>query len=195
MNQNQVNSAVVVAARPALRVLIQATGVVGFALLTAFGAQVAIPLPYTPVPLTLQTLIVVLAGISLGPRLGLLSMAFYLLLGTVGYHVFAEGRWGLATLFGATGGYLLGFVAAQPLLGTLVPTRAGWRQLIVGVLAAHAVIFACGLTWLSVWLNTDLPQTLALGFFPFLPGLLLKTALAVLLGRALSRTLRPYFTA
>ncbi len=165
-------------------VLRRVAGVLTFALLTAGGAPVSVPLPYTPVPMTLQTLCVLLAGVTLGPRLGLLSMAFYLLLGTAGYHVFAGGTWGLTTLFGATGGYLLGFALAQPLIGTLAHRHGGtWRDLLLAVLVGKLIVYACGLVWLAGWLGVGWREAFALGFSPFALGGVLKGALAVGLGR------------
>ena len=183
--------------------LVRAAGVVGFALLTAVGAHVAVPLPGTPVPMTLQTLFVLLAGMTLGPRLGLASMAFYLLLGTAGYHVFALGAWGLPTVFGVTGGYLIGFVVAQPVLGVLSRPGAvmddeqrrlrGWPRVLAAVLAGQAVIYGCGLLWLAAWLRTGPVETLLLGLVPFLPGCAVKTAMAVVAGRWALPRLRAVF--
>lgn len=164
-------------------VWVRTAGVVGFALATAAGAYVAIPLPGTPVPMTLQTLFVLLAGVTLGPRLGAVSMGFYLLLGTTGYHVFAGGNWGLQTVFGATGGYLLGFVLAQPVVGMLTqPGMHRWSRLLTALLGGNAIIFACGLTWLAMWSGVGLRQTLAWGLWPFIPGLMLKTLIALGVG-------------
>jgi biotin transport system substrate-specific component len=169
-----------------------ALAVVGFAVLTALCSHVIIPLPHTPVPITLQTLVVALAGLTLGWRLGLASMAFYLLLGTAGYHVFAGGNWGLETVFGATGGYLVGFALAQPIFGWFAHTRRiRWYEAFGLVLAGHALIFASGLLWLSLWLGTGAEQTLALGFWPFLPGCALKTAAAVALAGPARRHIPP----
>jgi len=179
--------------RHALRIT---AGVLGFALLTALGAQVAVPLPYTPVPATLQTLVVLLAGIVLGPRWGTVSMLFYVLLGVTGYHVFALGRWGLPTVLGPTGGYLIGFVLAQPVIGRLA--RPGPRPLprvLAAVLTGKALIYACGLAWLAAGTRADLTTTLLLGFWPFVPGLLLKASLATLVGSRLLNSARGFFNA
>jgi biotin transport system substrate-specific component len=166
---------------------LRAAGVVGFALLTALGAFVAIPLPGTPVPLTLQTLFVLLAGVTLGPRLGTLSMALYLVLGITGHHVFALGGLGPAALCGPTGGYLLGFVLAQPVLGRMTSgRRLTWSRILGSLLAGQLIIFAAGLTWLSLCLNAGLWTALALGFWPFMPGLVFKTILAAVSVRAVS---------
>ncbi len=162
-----------------------------FAVLTAAAAQVAIPVPGSPVPITLQTLVVLLAGVTLGPRLGALAMGFYLLLGTVGYHVFAAGTWGFQTVAGATGGYLLGFVLAQPIVGRLTePGRRVGLRVLAAALAGNVVIFAAGLLWLSAWMDAGLEQTLRMGFWPFVPGLVVKTALATGLGSLLAPTVR-----
>lgn len=155
-------------------------GVVAFAALTAAGSCIAIPLPFTPVPLTLQTLFVLLAGVTLGPGLGMASMVFYVLLGTVGYQVFAEQHWGLQTICGATGGYLLGFVLAQPAIGYLTRRGRGtWRDLLLATLAGEAILLTCGVVWLAFALGLDAQTALALGLWPFLPGDALKIALAV----------------
>jgi biotin transport system substrate-specific component len=175
-------------------ILTQAMGVVGFALATAVCANVQVPLPGTPVPMTLQTLCVLLAGVTLGPRLGLLSMAFYLLLGTTGYHAFAGGAWGLTTVAGATGGYLIGFVLAQPALGQIAQNAGHtWRSLAVAVISGNAVIFGCGLTWLWIWSGGSLAHALAWGLWPFVPGLVVKSLLAIGLGGLALRKLRPLF--
>jgi biotin transport system substrate-specific component len=176
-------------ANTAGRVWFQAAGVVGFACLTAAAAHLAVPVPGSPVPITLQTLFVLLAGMTLGPRLGAMSMGFYLLLGLTGYHVFAAPFWGQGNVLGPTGGYLVGFVLAQPVIGALArrgeERRGQWSNLVTAALAGDVVIFAAGLIWLQVWMQTGPAQTLAMGFWPFVPGLILKTAAAVPGGRLL----------
>src|SRR5687768_10471551 len=102
---------------------IPAIGAIAFALVLAAASQVAIPLPGTPVPITLQPLVVVLAGLVLGPGAAAASMAMYLVAGAVGLPVFAPiGAPGIGRLFGPTGGYLLAYPAAAVVAGLL-----GWR--------------------------------------------------------------------
>ena len=167
------------------RTLMRIVAVIAFALLTALAAQIRVPLPGTPVPMTLQTLVVLLSGLTLGPWLGSASMAFYLLLGMTGTPVFADAVWKDGIFFGATGGYLLGFVLSQPAVGLIArlrPTKSVWPTAILAAVTGHAIIFACGLIWLSAWLDIGLTRTLALGLWPFTIGMLLKTGLAAGLG-------------
>ena len=177
--------------------VIRAIGVLGFALATALGAQIVVPLPHTPVPITAQTLVVLIAGVSLGARHGAAAMALYLLLGGVGYHAFHAGSWGLCVIAGPTGGYLLGFLAAQPVLGALTRPSAGrtprWPALLGALLAGHAIIFACGLAWLGVWSGASLGRTLAMGLWPFLPGAVVKTAVALAFGLTAGRSIRRWY--
>lgn len=159
--------------------------VVAFALLTALAAQIKVPLPGTPVPMTLQTLVVLLSGLTLGPWLGSASMAFYLLLGMAGTPVFADTVGGNGMFFGATGGYLIGFLLSQPAVGLIArlrPAKSVWPTAILATFTGHAIIFACGLIWLSAWLDIGLARTLELGLWPFMIGMLLKTGLATGLG-------------
>ena len=176
------------------RVLVSIAGVVGFALLTAVGARVVIPLPGTPVPITLQTVFVLLAGVTLGPRLGVASMALYLLLGATGYHVFALGHWGLHTVVGATGGYLVGFLLAQPAIGSLTrPDQASWRRLALAAVAGNVIIFTVGLAWLWLWLGTTPSNALALGLWPFVPGMAVKLAIVLVAGMPLMKLAHRWF--
>lgn len=144
----------------------------------ALGAQLEVVLPFTPVPLTGQTFGVLLAGVLLGSRWGALSAAFYLLEGAVGLPVFAGGGAGLLVFAGPTGGYLAGFLPAAWLAGTLA--ERGWDRsphtAAAAMLAGSAVLFACGLLNLARFI--PLPGLLAAGFWPFLPGDLLKAGLA-----------------
>jgi biotin transport system substrate-specific component len=155
-----------------------------FAVLTAAGAAVSVPLPFSPVPVTLQTLMVVLAGAMLGPVWGALSQILYLTAGVSGLPVFANGAAGPSVLFGPTGGYLAGFVVSAWIAGLTVRPGAGWLRLATGLLAAHAVVFVFGLGQLMLFTARSLPAAATLGFWPFLPGLAAKTIAATLLLRS-----------
>ena len=155
---------------------------VGFALFTALMAQIVIPLPFTPVPITGQTFAVLLTGALLGSRLGVVSMALYVALGAVGLPFFAGGAHGLQVVFGATGGYLLGFIAADLLVGRLAERR--WDRTLprslYAMLAGEGVIYVFGLIGLGLALHWP-GNLLQLGLFPFLVGDALKLLLAALL--------------
>ena len=156
-----------------------AIGVAAFTSLTALGAFVRIPLPFTPVPITLQTFFVLSAGVALGRRAGALSQGLYLALGCLGAPYFAGGESGLAYLAGPTGGYLLGFPLAAWLVGALAGAGSERRPLgVVGsLLVASAVIFVSGAGWLAVWGGYTVGAALAVGVLPFLPGLVVKVLL------------------
>lgn len=158
-------------AKPGL--LTSALFVLGGAALTALLAQISIPLPFTPVPITLQTMGVLLVGSALGSRKGALSLLVYAVAGLVGLPVYAGGVGGAIHLFGATGGYILGFVAAGFLSGYLA--EHGWdreRKVVLAMLLGDAVIFAVGLPWLGAFVGFS--KVLAFGLLPFIPGEIVK---------------------
>lgn len=148
--------------------------------LIAFSAQVAVPLPFTPVPITGQTFAVLLVGAALGAARGGASGALYLGLGVVGLPVYADGTHGLAVVTGATGGYLVAFPLAAALTGHLA--ERGWDRRFSSALGAmlsgSVLIYVCGLAWLAIVLDSDLATTLELGLYPFVPGDVVKLYLA-----------------
>jgi biotin transport system substrate-specific component len=148
------------------------------AALTAVAAQIAVPL--WPVPITGQTLAVLIVGSSLGALRGVLSMVLYAVLGIVGLPVFSDQTHGLSVVLGPTGGYIVGFVFAAALTGWLA--QRNWDHRILGAIASFAagtvVTFAIGLPWLAVVLHLDLQQTLEAGLYPFLIGGVIKALLA-----------------
>ena len=143
-----------------------------FAALTGVGGLIAIPLPFTPVPITLQTFFTFLAGAILGKYLGALSQIIYILLGVVGLPVFAKGSSGIGVLLGPTGGYLVGFVPAAFLVGWILERREKppfgliFLAMLVGLLA----IYLPGVGWLMWVAKMNLVKALLLGALPFLPG-------------------------
>lgn len=158
-----------------------------FAGLTTLGAHIAIPLPPDGVPMTLQTLVVLLSALCLGPRLGIASMGLYLIIGIAGGAVFAGGEKGIEAIVGQTGGYLVGFIACQPIVACIARRRdgsvRGWLAMIVAVLAGEAVVFGIGLPWFAAVNHFGTERALRGGFYPFIPETVVKAALAVLIGR------------
>lgn len=192
----------VITSRPARRVLAVAL----FALLTALGAYASVPLPLTQVPITLQTLFVLLSGALLGARLGAASQFTYLAAGMAGLPIFSGGGAGAAWLLGPTGGYLLAYPIAAWLVGALGGSAAGtttaregsggsWAAMVAALrlgaalVLGAAVILASGAAWLSVLLGS-LAAAIQAGVLPFLLGDILKLLVVLLVARRLApRTL------
>jgi biotin transport system substrate-specific component len=153
--------------------------IVGTALLT-LSAKVQVP--FWPVPMTMQTFVVLVLGATYGARLAGVTVALYLLEGALGLPVFAgtpPAVAGLAYMAGPTGGFLLGFLAAAVIVGFLA--ERGWDRSLLRLSAVmilgHAVIFAFGLAWLSALM--PFAKAWAVGFVPFMAATALKTALAI----------------
>lgn len=151
--------------------------VVGGAALTAVAAQVSVPLPFTPIPLTLQTFAVLLVGGALGTTRGIFSMLLYLAIGVAGAPVFSHGSSGAG---GASFGYVVGFILAAAIVGLLAErgaTRGPVRTAGVMVLG-NLAIYAVGVPWLMAVAHVDLATALALGVVPFLVGDAIKVVVA-----------------
>jgi biotin transport system substrate-specific component len=151
--------------------------IVGFTLLTALFAQISVPLGFTPVPITGQTLAVMLTGAALGSRRGAAAMTLYLAAGAW-LPLFAGGGsgfvWGLAT-----GGYIVGFIPAAYLVGYLA--ERGWDRrvwIILAMLLGNVVVYLPGLVQLSFFVPEG--RVLELGLYPFIPGDLIKLYIAAL---------------
>jgi biotin transport system substrate-specific component len=151
-------------------------------LFVAVLAQIRIPLPFTPVPLTGQTFAVLLVGAALGSKRGPVSMVLYIALGALGLPVFAGGASGIAYLSGATLGYLVGFVAAAAIVGLLAERglERSVRTSLLPFLLGTIIIYALGVAWLSLVLGS-LSQAVAAGVVPFLVGDALKLVAAALI--------------
>jgi biotin transport system substrate-specific component len=154
------------------------------AALIAVGAYISIPIG--PVPIVLQNFFVLLSGLLLGRRWGLISVGVYLIAGAVGLPVFAGGSGGVGRLIGPTGGYLVGFLPAVFIIG-LIAERKGNQVLldIVAMLCGTALIYLLGVTWLKVITGMTASKALMVGMYPFLPGDALKIAVAVPVARSL----------
>lgn len=158
-----------------------ALGVVGFAAALAAASQVAIPVPGTPVPMTLQPLVVVLAGLWLGPVAGATSMALYLVAGMAGVPVFAPmGAPGFARMLGPTGGYLWAYPVAALVAGLVASRRRDFAFRALAAAAGIAVIHVGGFVQLLV-LTGSAERAVALGAAPFVPLDVLKVLAAAAL--------------
>ena len=152
-----------------------------FVILTAIGAYIRIPLFFTPVPITLQTFVVLLSGAVLGKRLGSVSQIAYISLGAFGLPVFQGYGYGISHIFGPTGGYLFGFIAASYIAGYLLKdrnTEKSMTKIFLTMITALTVIYFFGVAWLKLFLGTSLSSALILGLYPFIPGEVVKVMAA-----------------
>lgn len=179
--------------RPALnrKAVVYETGlIVAGSLAIAVSAQLAVRLPFSPVPITAQTLVVMLIGALYGSRRAAACVGAYLMEGAVGLPVFASGMAGLPYMLGPTGGYLAGFFVGATLTGWLA--ERGWDRrmhwAILAMASGYAVVFVLGLAWLSLF--AGLQGAISTGLLPFLPGCALKIGIAAALMPTLWRVLR-----
>jgi biotin transport system substrate-specific component len=167
-----------------LTMLQRALAVLFVTMLTAAAAQLSVPLPFTPVPFTLQPMVVLLGGAVLGPRLGFFSQVLYLAAGIAGLPVFAASPvlpQGVARLLGPTGGYLMSYPLAAFVTGALAVQGLDRRYLtsLAAMAAGLGIIFSCGVAWIA-WgpASAGIARAIAAGLVPFLPADLLKIVLA-----------------
>ena len=170
---------------PTLTVFKEVATLSFFAALTGLGAQVAVRLPFSPVPVTLQVLVVLVAGLALGSRRGFASQVAYLSAGVAGLPVFAGGASGPAVILGPTGGYLVAFPLAALAAGWISErlNQTGRTGLLLASLAAVGIIYAAGVVWLANWLRASgstsaLASAWQMGAAPFLVGDLVKAVCA-----------------
>lgn len=177
----------------------RAVAIAAFVVATALGAYASVPL--TPVPITLQPLVVILAGALLGPMMGAAAMSAYLVIGALGVPVFSGGGAGLPWLLGPTGGYLIAYPAAAMVVGWIAgrggAERAvaedrgtGAARLTLALAAGVAVMYIGGVSQLALLTGEGLANLLAVGVFPFVVGDLIKIAIALLIaGKLRPKTL------
>ncbi len=162
------------------------------AALTAVGAYIYVPVG--PVPIVLSTLFVILSGLLLGSRWGLTSMVLYLLVGAIGFPVFAGGKGGFAHFLGPTGGYLFGYLLASWFTGFISERSHGRTILdVLAVVVGSLSIYALGVPWLKMVTQMSWQKTLIAGVLPFLIGDAIKASVAVILARSVRPMLNRIF--
>lgn len=169
---------------------------VGMAVVVGLAAQIRLVLPFTPVPVTTQTLAVLLAGVMLGRNWGGISLAIYAGLGAAGVPWFNGWAGGIGHIAGPTGGYIIGFIPAAMLTGYFtdkyVRARSFTSMLVLMLVANFVLIYLPGLAQLSLWLNlvkgqaVGWYQVLVMGFFPFIAGDIIKIGFAALIARGVT---------
>lgn len=163
--------------------------VLAASILLALSAQIAVPIPFSPVPMTLQPLALLLIGAALGARRGTAATLAYLLEGAVGLPVFAQGHGGAIWFVAPTAGFLLAFPVVAFIVGTL--SERGWMRTIAGTVAAMtlglAVLHLCGWSWLAGVMHLGATRAFMIGNLPFLAGDAVKIAIAAAVLPAVQR--------
>jgi len=172
-------------------VLLTAVAALPAALLTALSAQIAVPLPWTPVPVTLQVFAVLAAAGLLGPRMSAVAQAEYLLMGLAGAPVFAGLRAGPAAILSPTGGYILAFLPASVICGALAQRRT-LSAVLLGCACAAGVIHAGGLLWMHLTMGVPLDRAFALASAPFIAVDAAKVAAAAAVILTAKRAASPW---
>jgi biotin transport system substrate-specific component len=163
-----------------------------FAALIAAGTFISIPLPFSPVPIVLQNLFALLAGLVLGPVLGASAVALYLIAGIIGAPVFAGATGGIVRIIGPTGGFLAGYLLAGLIAGLIAgfpkPEQKTplWR-IIAAVFAGLLIVYVPGVAWLKLSTGGTWAAAFTGGFIPFIPGDIVKGAAAVVIAPRLRR--------
>ena len=162
-----------------------------FSALTAIGSLIRVPLPFSPVPITLQTLFTYMAGAILGGCLGSLSQLMYILIGISGLPIFAGGNAGLSVLIGPTGGYLVGVVVGTFVIGKMTEAKKnpGLLWLLTCMVVGTIIIYTLGVIQLMNLMKIDLYKAVIIGAAPFIAGDLLKMLVAVYATHQIRRTL------
>lgn len=162
-----------------------------FAALTAAGGWIKIPLPFSPVPFTLQTLFVFLAGLLLGSTRGALSQLIYVMVGLAGIPVFAGFSCGIGILLGPTGGYLIGFILGAYITGLLSErdTNPTILKNILYVIPGIITIYGLGAAWLGIMTDMSLVKAATVGILPFIPGGIIKIITSAILAERLKKAI------
>ena len=160
------------------KALVKVLSVSLFVWLTTFGAYIKISLPFTPVPVTLQTLSVMLSGAFLGAKLAGISQIGYLMLGYLGLPVFTGASSGQAVFCGPTAGYLVGFVFCAYIIGCIIRLKENFGWILFSFSLGSLIILTLGTIWLSIYMGIDFKEAFMLGFLPFIAGDTMKVFVA-----------------
>lgn len=160
--------------------------------ITCILAPLSIPLPVSPVPISLTNLVLLISVYILGWKDASISFIIYLLLGLAGLPVFSGFSGGLGKIAGPTGGYLAGFIFMTVIAGLAVDIFSGKRlPAVIGMALGTAVAYAFGTAWLAIQMDLTFISALSIGVLPYLAGDTLKIILAVIAGPMLKKRLRP----
>ncbi|MEN3005826.1 biotin transporter BioY [Dehalobacterium formicoaceticum] len=160
-----------------------------FTALIAVLSQISLPLPFSPVPMTLQTFAVFFTAMVLGSRKGALVMILYTFIGAAGFPVFSQGKAGLPVLLGPTGGYIFGFILAAWIIGKIIEgaEQPSLRRSLIALLCGVTVIYLLGMGQLKLLLDLSIKEAFVMGVLPYLALELIKVTLAAYLGCAVRK--------
>ena len=162
-----------------------------FATLTAVLSYITIPLPFSPIPITGQSLAVMLAGLVLSPLEACLSMTTFLLMGIIGLPVFSAGKAGPGVIFGTSGGYLVGYLLGAVVISLLIrKNKSKILMYLSGFVGGIVVVHFFGVCWLSFISGMSLTKSFIIGSLPFLPGDTVKLIVAVPLAIRLNKVIK-----
>lgn len=169
-------------------------GITCFLFLTTLGAYVRIPLPFTPVPITLQTFFVLIGAAVLGRRLSVITQTVYFVFGWMGLPVFAAG-YGAGAVLGPTGGYIVGFIAASWVIGKFLKRdeNSDLMHVLLSLYLGMFVYFLLGSLWLMVFLGKSVETAFLLGVLPFIPGDVIKVIVAGIFYHSYQKRFRKIF--
>lgn len=159
-----------------------------FSTLTAIGAYISIPLPFSEVPIILQTMFTYLSGAILGGYLGAFSQVIYILIGVAGFPIFAGGGSSISVLIGPSGGYLIGFIIAAFVIGELKKVKGGVVWLFICMVVGTIIIYVLGVVQLMNWTKISLNQAILIGVLPFIFGDLIKVFIATYITQRIEKT-------
>lgn len=148
--------------------------------LTILSAQIIVPLPFTPIPFTMQTFAILFGAAALGPTKSFIAQFAYLSLAALGFPILAGGKGGFQAIFGATAGYLIAFLVASVVVGKLATkiTTKRFQGVLFGYLIGTLIIYVLGATWLAVYTEKGISYAITSGVLPFVIGDIIKAALA-----------------
>lgn len=162
-----------------------------FAALISVLAYVVIPLPFSPVPVTGQTLAIMLAGLVLEPAQAFLSVLIFILLGAAGVPVFSGGRAGIGVLAGTSGGYIIGFLVGAVIISLLCKkTNNVWKLGVSAVIGGIIVVYLFGVPWLGYITGMGVKEAVIAGALPFIPGDIFKVVVATILAKRINPHLK-----
>lgn len=156
------------------KIMVKTLAALTFIALITLGAYVKVPLPFTPIPITLQTFFVILSAVCLGAKWGTLSQLGYLFLGYLGLPIFTNASSGFFVFMGPTGGYLIGFVISVYVIGRLIRIKDNFKWSFFVLFIGALIILFSGTLWLKIIIGLDFKKSFLIGFIPFLPGDILK---------------------